>query len=156
MRLIFLLILCFGFTSSNAQSQTIKKQICSHAWQQRPTSIIWNFKENGDFSAILFWSNKRKFGFTAKKGTFSLDDSTKLLKVTFDSTYNVYSKDSFSVSKDSATQEWHLIKVTDDKLVISRPPVWEFEKRNVVDTSGNILVTLDGVGKKKINLKQKR
>ena len=154
MRTLALFFIPLILIYSNAQAQTTKKQICSHAWQQKPTSIIWSFKESGDFSAILFWSNKRNLGFTAKKGTYILDDSAKTLKVTFDSTYDVYSKDSFSIGKDIGFQEWHIVTITDYKIVISRPPVWEFEKSSTTNDNENILMTLDGTKKRKKHIKQ--
>ena len=156
MRLIVLSIICFYLSLHNAQGQLIKKQLYSHARQQRPTSIIWSFKENGDFSAILFWANKEKFGFSANKGTYTVDDSTKTMQVKFDSTYNVYSKDSFSVTKDIGFQEWQLILINDYKIVVCRPPVWEFEKKSIADNDKRLTVTLDSSKRNKRDRKFKQ
>ena len=66
----------------------------------------------------------------------------------FDSSYTVYSHDSSVVRKDSTTQEWHLVSVTNRKIIVSRPPVWDFEKGRNENEDKNIIVTMDG-GKKK-------
>lgn len=152
-RLFFLLIVCVGFIS-NTKCQPIQRQLCGHAWQQRPiANIIWNFRENGEFVAmyVLVGNGKQKFSLPAfifKKGTFTADDSTKIVRVSFDSSYSVFSNDSSVVKKDSATQDWHLISVTNHKIVLSRPPVWDFEKGCNQNEGKNIIVTMDG-GKKK-------
>src|SRR5579862_4903109 len=104
MRTFTLVLGCLISISLTAQTPPVKKLICSYAWQEGHTSIIWNFTDNGEFSAFRIWGNKKRFGFTAKKGTFRLDDAAKTLKVTFDTTYNFNSKDSFSISKDAGLQ----------------------------------------------------
>ncbi len=152
-RLFFLLIVCVGFIS-NTKCQPIQRQLCGHAWQQRPiANIIWNFQENGEFVAmyVLVSNERKKFslsGFIFKKGTFTVDDSTKIVRVSFDSSYSVFSNDSSLVKKDTAIQDWHLISVANHKIVLSRPPVWDFEKGCNQNEGKNIIVTMDG-GKKK-------
>jgi hypothetical protein len=156
MRFFILFTIFLSFSFLNVRSQTLKRQICSQAWQQRPAaSAIWNFEENGDFVAILFWVNKKKSGFIAKKGKFSIDDSTKIFKIDFDTTYGLYSKDSFSISRDSDSQEWHLIAVSDYKILLSRPPIWEFEKKSSDNNNKNIIVTLVRGKRRRSDLKQK-
>ncbi len=153
MRLFILFTIYLSSAFSDVQSQTVKHQICGHAWQQKPAASIWNFEENGDFTVILFWANKKNSGFIAKKWKFSLNDSTKTMKVYFDSTYGVYSEDSFSVSKDIHLQKWHLLSVTDHRIVLSRPTIWQFENKNIDDGSKNIIVTLVAGKKTRSNLK---
>lgn len=104
---------------------------------------------------FYFGQVKKSLGFIAKKGTFSLNDTTKTIKLNFDSTYTVYSKDSFSVNKDFKSQEWHLITFTNYKIVISRPPVWEFENKKINYNSKNISVTLVSRKKRRSDLKLK-
>ncbi len=95
-------------------------------------------------------------GFILKKGTFIVDDSTKIVRVSFDSSYNVYSNDSSSVRKNTVSQEWHLISVTDYKIVFSRPPVWDFEKIGSANKDKNIIVTMVGDKKTKRKAKSKQ
>ena len=148
-RLFFLLIVCLGFIS-NTKGQTIERQLCGHAWQQRPiANIIWNFQENGEFMAMyVLVSNENKnaalSGFILKKGTFTVNDSTKKIRMNFDSSYTIFSNDSSVVRKDTTTQEWHLVSVTNRKIVVSRPPVWDFEKGRNQNEDKNIVVTMDG------------
>lgn len=147
---------------SNTQGQTIKRQLCGHAWQQKPAAnIIWNFQENGEFMAMYVSVSKETpkislSGFILKKGTFTVNDSTKIVKVNFDSSYSVYSSDSSSVRKDTVSQEWHLISVTAYKIVLIRPPVWEFEKKSITADDKNIIVTMDRGKKHRRDKKSKR
>ncbi len=149
MRTITLFFSCLISISLCAQIQPVREQICNHVWQETNPLIVWSFRDSGDFSAFHFWKKKDGFGFTAKKGTFRLDDSAKILHIIFDSTYSVFAKDSFLISKDIGRQVWDLVTVTDSKMVISRPPVWEFEKRTNVNVDKNIIVTLRGKKNKK-------
>ena len=160
-RPFILSIICLAFISST-QSQTIEKQLYGHAWQQRPiANIIWNFQENGEFMAMYVSVSKEPqkislSGFILKKGTFTVNDSTKTVTVNFDSTYTVFSNDSSAVSKDADIQEWHLISVTNHKIVLSRPPVWDFEKERNQNEDKNIIVTMDGGKKKQRDKKSKQ
>jgi len=153
-RLFILLTVCLGFIS-NTKAQSIERQLYEHAWQQRPiANIIWNFQKNGEFVAmyVLVSNKSKKFslsGFIFKKGTFTTDDSTKIVRVSFDSSYSVFSSDSSVVKKDSATQDWHLISVTNHKIVLIRPPVWDFEKGCNQNEGKNIIVTMYGGKKQK-------
>jgi hypothetical protein len=160
-RPLVLLIICLTLIS-NTQGQTIEKQLCGHAWQQRPiANIIWNFQENGEFMAMYISVSKETkkislSGFILKKGTFTVNDSTKTITINFDSTYTVFSNDSSTVSKDTAKQEWHLISVTNRKIVFSRPPVWDFEKEGNQNEDKNLIVTMDGGKKKQKDTKSKQ
>jgi len=115
------------------------------------TVLFLNRQDTSLKILVLVGNGKQKFslpGFIFKKGTFTADDSTKIVRVSFDSSYSVFSNDSSVVKKDSATQDWHLISVTNHKIVLSRPPVWDFEKGCNQNEGKNIIVTMDG-GKKK-------
>ena len=153
-------MICLGFTS-NTHSQTISSQLYGHAWQQKPISnILWNFQENGEFIAMYILVDKESkkislSGFILKKGTYTVNDSTRILRVSFDSTYSVYSNDSVSVKKDTTSQEWHLITLTYNKIVLNRPPVWEFEKKSGRNEDQRIIVTMEG-GKKRRGKKPSR
>jgi len=74
----------------------------------------------------------------------------------FDSSYTVYSHDSSVVRKDSTTQEWHLVSVTNRKIIVSRPPVWDFEKGRSENEGNNIIVIMDGGNKKQKDTKFKQ
>lgn len=160
-KLFIVLIVCLGFIS-NTKSQTLESQLCGHAWKQKPiANIIWNFQENGEFMAmyILVSKESKKIapsGFKLKKGTFTVNDSTKTVRVNFDSSYTVFSNDSSVVSKDTATQEWHFISVTNNKIVLSRPSVWDFEKVNYENEDKNIIVTMSGGKRKQKDTKSKK
>jgi hypothetical protein len=132
-----------------AQIESLRSIICSYNWQEDQTSIVWTFTDSGTFTACRFWMNlnKKQGGFALKKGTFQLEDSAKIMRVTFDSTYTIYSKDSISISSNTDTQVWNLVTVTDNKLVVKRPPVWEPEKRRVTGNN-QITAILEG-GKKR-------
>ncbi len=151
MRTFFLFFSCLIAVSATAQTQSVKEILCSDGWQENQTSIVWTFTDSGTFSAVRFWLNppKKEFGFTLKKGTFQLTDSAKTLQVLFDSTFNMYSKDSFLIRKDTNVQVWNLVTVTANKLVISRPPVWDAEKRRMTNDGQRMLITWKREKKKK-------
>jgi hypothetical protein len=161
-RLFILLIVCLGFISNTKGQQTLEKQLCGHAWQQKPIgNIIWNFQENGEFMAMYVLVSKESektalLGFKFKKGTFTVNNTTKTMRMNFDSSYAVFSNDSSVVRKDTTTQEWHLISVTNRKIVVSRPPVWDFEKGSNENQDKNIIVTMDGGKKKRGDTKLKQ
>lgn len=163
MRLFILFTTCCNFILLNVNCQTIKEQLCRHAWQQRPiANIVWNFHENGNFTAMYVLVKEKTSGLIKlkisrlilKQGKFEIEDSTKIIKVTIDSTIGMYSEDSFAVSREPILQEWHLNTTTDYKIVLSRPSIWEFEKRNLVNDQ-NIIVTMDGGKKRRRNTKHK-
>ena len=114
-----------------AQQPAVKAILCNHAWQENHTSVIWTFSDSGNFSAILFCLNPKegKSGFTLKKGIFSVTDSGKILHINLDSTYQVYARDSTTSAKDSGWQDWQLVNITDNRIVLKRPPVWPSEHR---------------------------
>jgi hypothetical protein len=134
----------------------LESLLCGHAWQQRPiANILWDFHENGTFSAMYVFITKKSekvslSGAIFKKGTFTINDSCKTLRIRFDSSYIVYSFDSILVKNDTGIQDWHLITVTNNKIVLTRPPVWDFEKNSIANKYKEILVTMDG-GKKRRN-----
>lgn len=149
---LFLILIIFLY-NSNIYCQAIKNQLCSHSWQEKTNAnILWNFQKSGSFSAMNVLINEKVSvsGLILKKGNYSINDSSKTITISFDSSYTIYSNDSLLIKKDTLIQKWHLIKISHNKIIFDRPPLWEFEKSILTNYKTNIRATIvGGKGRKK-------
>ncbi len=125
-----------------AKSQLANKSILTGIWTEKQNghaSLQWLFEGKNDFAEISYWANGQELGGNVSKGKFIIDTLLKTIKLNFNTTFSIRDN---TFDNNSSHQEWKIVKVGNDEIVISRPPVWKDEKPNKIGDNKNIYVTL--------------
>jgi hypothetical protein len=143
MRRISFLLAGLFLINIAANSQVTNKHHWDGIWTEKQngiSSIQWLFEGNDDFAEISYWANGQELGGLARKGKFTIDTLANTIKLNFYTTINI--KDNTFNKDNNDSQEWKIISVSNDEIVISRPPLWKNEQQNKSGDGKNVLVTL--------------
>ena len=142
MRPAIQLIAALLLTAVAASSQTINKQPWTGIWTEKQNghaSIHWLFEGNDEFAQVSNWANGQELGSIIRKGKIAVDTTTKRIQLHFITTVNASDN---TINTSNEYKEWKLISADQDKIVISRPPVWKDEDPRKQGDGKNVYVTL--------------
>lgn len=142
-KLILLCLLCITLTISTF-SQTLNKALLTGVWTEKDngiTEIKWAFNSNGSFNSISFWNNPIQVGGIYRVGKFMLDESKNSFTITYEKTFtatntSVETHDNFEV------KEWRIKSISENEMVLTRPPTGDFEKKLPNFDGNNIEIRL--------------
>ncbi len=142
-KIIALYLLCL-ILSISASSQNLNKTLLTGIWTEKDngiTQIKWIFNSNGAFNLIAFWNNPVQVGGAYRVGKFKLDESKNSFTITFESNF-IATNNSGETNANSEIKEWQVKSISENEMLITRPPGADYEKKLPNFNGSNIEIRL--------------
>ncbi|MFT3935801.1 MAG: hypothetical protein QM726_19390 [Chitinophagaceae bacterium] len=139
MRHFALLLAATIFLNLTIKSQNLIAQPLAGIWTEKQNSnvsIQWLFKKN-EFARVSCLANSEDIGCGLRTGNFNLDALTNTIKFKFNTTFGFNEVSNYK--NNAETQEWKIVSMKKDEIVISRNKIGEEEK---TQQDGRVYITL--------------